>query len=112
VAPYVTLFAVGHSVTLLYGVLSGTNANAHIVDAIIGGSVVYKGFDNMGVAKGDRVAVTGEADVGRHHGHPCPPRTPGCEGEARPQVLRSPLSWLTITAVCIRDRARVGADER
>lgn len=45
---YVTLFAVGHSVTLLYGVLSGTNANAHIVDAIIGGSVVYKGFDNMG----------------------------------------------------------------
>ena len=45
---YVTLFAVGHSVTLLYGVLSGTNANAHIVDAIIGGSVVYKGFDNLG----------------------------------------------------------------
>ena len=33
---YVTLFAVGHSVTLLYGVLSGTNANPFIVDAIIG----------------------------------------------------------------------------
>jgi hypothetical protein len=45
---YVTLFALGHSVTLLYGVLSGTNANAHIVDAIIGGSVIYKGFDNLG----------------------------------------------------------------
>jgi hypothetical protein len=45
---YVTLFAVGHSVTLLYGVLSGTNANAYIVDAIIGFSVVYKAFDNLG----------------------------------------------------------------
>ena len=45
---YVTLFAVGHSVTLLYGVLSGTNANPFIVDAIIGFSVVYKAFDNLG----------------------------------------------------------------
>jgi HupE / UreJ protein len=39
---YVTLFAVGHSV------LSGTHANAYIVDAIIGFSVVYKAFDNLG----------------------------------------------------------------
>jgi len=45
---YVTLFAVGHSVTLLYGVLSGTNVNPYIVDAIIGFSVVYKAFDNVG----------------------------------------------------------------
>ncbi len=45
---YVTLFAAGHSVTLLYGVLSGTNANAYIIDAIIGFSVVYKAFDNLG----------------------------------------------------------------
>ena len=45
---YVTLFAVGHSVTLLYGVLSGTHANPFIVDAIIGFSVVYKAFDNLG----------------------------------------------------------------
>lgn len=45
---YVTLFAVGHSVTLLYGVLSGTHANAYLVDAIIGFSVVYKAFDNLG----------------------------------------------------------------
>jgi hypothetical protein len=48
VAVYVSLFAVGHSATLLYGVLSGTNVNAYIVDAIIGFSVVYKGLDNMG----------------------------------------------------------------
>jgi len=45
---YVTLFAVGHSITLLYGVLSGTHVNPHIVDAIIGLSVVYKALDNMG----------------------------------------------------------------
>ncbi|MDP2316292.1 MAG: HupE/UreJ family protein [Pseudomonadota bacterium] len=48
VAVYVSLFAVGHSATLLYGVLSGTNVNPYIVDAIIGFSVVYKGLDNMG----------------------------------------------------------------
>lgn len=45
---YVTLFAVGHSVTLLYGVLSETNVNAYAVDAIIGFSVVYKAMDNLG----------------------------------------------------------------
>jgi hypothetical protein len=45
---YVTLFAVGHSVTLLYGVLNGTHANAYLIDAIIGFSVVYKAFDNLG----------------------------------------------------------------
>jgi hypothetical protein len=45
---YVTLFAIGHSVTLLYGVLSGTHVNPYIVDAIIGLSVVYKALDNLG----------------------------------------------------------------
>ena len=45
---YVTLFAVGHSVTLLFGVLAGIHANAYIVDAIIGLSVVYKAFENIG----------------------------------------------------------------
>src|SRR5687768_9838950 len=48
VALYVTLFAVGHSVTLLFGVLAGIHANAYIVDAIIGLSVVYKAFENIG----------------------------------------------------------------
>lgn len=51
VAAYVTLFAVGHSITLLYGVLSGTHVNPYIVDAIIGLSVVYKALDNMGGLK-------------------------------------------------------------
>ena len=45
---YVTLFAVGHSVTLLYGVLSETDVNPYVVDAIIGFSVVYKALDNLG----------------------------------------------------------------
>src|SRR5262245_30029946 len=48
VALYVTLFAVGHSVTLLLGVLAGIHANAYIVDAIIGLSVVYKALENIG----------------------------------------------------------------
>ncbi len=48
---YVTLFAVGHSITLLYGVLSGSHVNAYIVDAIIGLSVVYKALDNLGAYK-------------------------------------------------------------
>jgi hypothetical protein len=48
VALYVTLFAVGHSVTLLYGVLTGTHANPYLIDALIGLSVVYKALDNLG----------------------------------------------------------------
>lgn len=48
VALYVTLFTIGHSLTLLAGVLGGIHANSHIVDAIIGFSVVYKAFDNLG----------------------------------------------------------------
>lgn len=48
---YVTLFAIGHSVTLLYGVLSGTHVDPYIVDAIIGLSVVYKALDNLGAFK-------------------------------------------------------------
>lgn len=48
VALYVTLFAVGHSVTLLYGVLAGTHASPYLIDAIIGLSVVYKALENLG----------------------------------------------------------------
>ena len=48
VVRYVTLFAVGHSVTLLLGVLLNLHASPYIVDAVIGLSVVYKGFDNLG----------------------------------------------------------------
>jgi hypothetical protein len=44
---YVSLFTLGHSVTLLAGVLGNIHANSYLVDAIIGFSVVYKAFDNM-----------------------------------------------------------------
>ena len=45
---YVTLFAVGHSTTLLLGVLTGVSVSAYLIDAIIGLSVVYKALDNLG----------------------------------------------------------------
>jgi len=48
---YVTLFAVGHSVTLLSGVLLNVSINAYLIDAIIGFSIVYKALDNMGAYK-------------------------------------------------------------
>ena len=44
---YVSLFTLGHSVTLLAGVLGGIHANPYIIDAVIGFSVVYKAFENM-----------------------------------------------------------------
>ena len=47
VVQYVSLFTLGHSITLLAGVLGGIHANSYVVDAIIGFSVVYKAFDNM-----------------------------------------------------------------
>jgi HupE / UreJ protein len=47
VVTYVSLFTLGHSITLLAGVLGGIHANPYVVDAIIGFSVVYKAFDNM-----------------------------------------------------------------
>lgn len=45
---YVSLFTIGHSITLLWGVLGDINVNAYLIDAIIGFSVLYKGFDNLG----------------------------------------------------------------
>ena len=44
---YVTLFTIGHSTTLLLGVLGGIHANPYLIDAVIGFSVVYKAFENM-----------------------------------------------------------------
>ena len=47
IAVYVTLFAAGHSITLLAGVLGEINVNAYVVDAVIGLSVAYKAFENL-----------------------------------------------------------------
>lgn len=45
---YVSFFTIGHSVTLLLGVMADINVNAFLIDAIIALSIVYKGFDNLG----------------------------------------------------------------
>lgn len=45
---YVTLFAIGHSVTMLAGVWFNFGINSYIIDAIIGFSVIYKALDNLG----------------------------------------------------------------
>jgi hypothetical protein len=48
VAIYVSLFTLGHSLTLLLGVLGRIHADPYLIDAIIGLSIVYKAFENMG----------------------------------------------------------------
>ena len=64
VVQYVTLFAIGHSITLLLGVLADLQVNAYLIDAIIGLSIVYKAFENidgfkrfLGFVPDTRVAV-------------------------------------------------------
>jgi hypothetical protein len=48
IAIYVSLFAIGHSTTMLLGVYFNVGINSYIIDAIIGLSVVYKALDNIG----------------------------------------------------------------
>ncbi|MDN3562903.1 HupE/UreJ family protein [Paeniroseomonas aquatica] len=48
IAIYVSLFALGHSTTMLAGVYFGIGINSYIIDAIIGFSIVYKALDNLG----------------------------------------------------------------
>jgi hypothetical protein len=48
IAVYVSLFALGHSMTMLLGVYFGTNVNGYLIDGIIGLSVAYKALDNLG----------------------------------------------------------------
>jgi hypothetical protein len=63
VALYATLFAIGHSTTLLLGVLAGIRADAYIVDAIIGLSVVYKALENIGAFRRLGLAIDTRAAV-------------------------------------------------
>jgi hypothetical protein len=48
---YVTMFSIGHSITLLSGVLLNLHVDAYLVDAVIGLSVAYKALDNLGAFK-------------------------------------------------------------
>ena len=45
---YVSLFALGHSTTMVLGVYFNVGINSYLIDAIIGLSVVYKAMDNIG----------------------------------------------------------------
>ena len=45
---YVSLFTIGHSITLLGGALGGIRVDPYLIDAVIGLSIVYKGFENIG----------------------------------------------------------------
>ncbi|MDX8572230.1 HupE/UreJ family protein [Elizabethkingia sp. HX QKY] len=45
---YVSFFTIGHSITLLLGVLADLEINSYLIDAIIALSIIYKGFDNLG----------------------------------------------------------------
>jgi hypothetical protein len=68
---YVSLFTLGHSTTLLLGVLLGFGANSYIIDAIIGLSVVYKGVENIGGFQKMGLAINTKAAVlvfGLFHG--------------------------------------------
>ena len=68
---YVTLFALGHSLTLVAGVWFDIPANAYVIDAIIGFSVVYKAFDNIGGFQRLGVHINNQAAVwifGLFHG--------------------------------------------
>ncbi len=64
IVQYVTLFAIGHSITLLLGVLADLQVNAYFIDAVIGLSIVYKAFENidgfkkvLGFAPNTKIAV-------------------------------------------------------
>lgn len=45
---YVSIFAIGHSTTMLLGVFFNWAISSYFIDAIIGLSVVYKALDNIG----------------------------------------------------------------
>lgn len=46
VVKFVTIFTIGHSVTLIFATFMGINANYYLIDAVIALSVIYKAFDN------------------------------------------------------------------
>jgi len=45
---FVTIFTIGHSITLIGATYLGIKADEHLIDAVIAISVLYKGFENLG----------------------------------------------------------------
>ena len=48
VVKFITAFTLGHSITLLTATYLSIQINEYLIDAIIGFSVFYKGFENLG----------------------------------------------------------------
>ncbi len=48
IVKFVTAFTVGHSITLIFATFMHITANYFLIDAVIGLTVFYKGFDNIG----------------------------------------------------------------
>jgi len=45
---FISVFTVGHSITLIGATYLGIKADEHLIDAVIALSVLYKGFENLG----------------------------------------------------------------
>lgn len=48
IVKFITVFTIGHSITLIGATYLGIKADEHLIDAVIGLSVLYKGFENLG----------------------------------------------------------------
>lgn len=44
---YITVFTIGHSITLIFATILKISANSYLIDAVIALSVCYKGFENI-----------------------------------------------------------------
>ncbi len=45
---FITVFTIGHCITLIAATYYGIKADEHLIDAVIALSVLYKGFENLG----------------------------------------------------------------
>ena len=48
VIKFVTIFTIGHSITLIFATFMGITENYYLIDAVIVVSIIYKAFDNNG----------------------------------------------------------------
>ena len=48
IVKFITVFTIGHSITLIFATYYGIKADEHLIDAVIALSVLYKGFENLG----------------------------------------------------------------
>ena len=63
VVVYVSLFALGHTLTLISGVFFDFPANVYLVDAVIRISVIYKAAENLGALESIGLKIDPKAAV-------------------------------------------------